>query len=107
MRWFVDPATGRILRSAHDSTSPAGKTVHVVSDFSDFKTVDGVTLPYKILVKTESEPDQTVVLEDVKLNPGVDPNLFVRPPAPTPTSGANAKGGAPGPTPVAPPKPRP
>jgi hypothetical protein len=107
VRWFVDPATGRILRSAHDSTSPAGKTVHVVSDFSDFKTVDGVTLPYRILVKTESEPDQTVVLEEVKLNPGVDPNLFTRPPAPTPTSGASAKGAAPAPTPAAPPKPRP
>ncbi len=42
-RWFVDPATGRILRSSHDSISPAGKTVHVVSDFSDFKTSDGLT----------------------------------------------------------------
>lgn len=86
VRWFVDPATGRILRSAHDSTSPAGKTVRVASDFSDFKTDDGgLTLPRRILVKTEGEPDQTVVLEEIKVNPGVDPSLFVRPAAPTPS----------------------
>jgi hypothetical protein len=105
VRWFVDPATGRILRSAHDSTSPAGKTVRVVSDFSDFKTDDGgLTLPRRILVKTEAEPDQSVVLDEIKINPGVDPNLFVRPPAPTP--GPLAKG-APGPTPAATAKPKP
>ena len=85
VRWFVDPATGRILRSSHDSISPAGKTVRVVSDFSDFKTADGVTLPYKILVKTEAEADQTVVLEEIKINPGIDPKIFERPPSPTPT----------------------
>jgi len=104
VRWFVDPATGRILRSAHDSTSPAGKAVHVVSDFSDFKADDGgVTLPHRILVKTEAEPDQTVVLEEIKINPGVDPKLFVRPPPPTPSPLAK---GVPVPTPAATPKPK-
>jgi len=103
VRWFVDPATGRILRSAHDSISPAGKSVHVVSDFSDFKADDrGITLPHRILVKTEAEPDQTVVLEEIKINPGIDPGLFVRPAAPTP--GPDAKGT---PAPAATAKPRP
>ena len=97
VRWFVDPASGRILRSSHDSISPAGKTVHIVSDFSDFKTSDGLTLPYKILVKTEAAADQTVVLEEVKVNPGVDPNLFVRPPTPAPTP---ATKDSPAPTPT-------
>jgi len=85
VRWFVDPATGRILRSAHDSISPAGKTVRVTSDFSDFKTADGFTLPHHIRVKTQDSPDQTVTLEEIKVNPGVDPKLFEKPPAPTPT----------------------
>ncbi|HEY2798610.1 MAG TPA: hypothetical protein VGK26_12030 [Thermoanaerobaculia bacterium] len=100
VRWFVDPASGRILRSSHDSISPAGKSVHIVSDFSDFKTADGVTLPYKIQVKTENEPDQAVVLEEIKINPGVDPGLFVRPAEPTGPAPA-------GPTPPAPVTPKP
>jgi hypothetical protein len=85
VRWFVDPATGRLLRSAHDSTSPTGKRVHVTSTFSDFKTVDGFTLPYHIEVSTEGDPDQTVALEEVKINPGVDPKLFQKPLAAKPT----------------------
>ena len=101
VRWFVDPATGRILRSAHDSMSPAGKPVHVVSDFSDFKTSDGITLPYKILVKTDASPDQTVALEEIKINSGADPKLFVRPPAPAPTPTTKD---SPAPTPAAKPK---
>ena len=92
VRWFVAPATGRILRSSHDSISQTGKTVRVVSDFSDFKTADGLTLPYRIVVKTEGEPDQTVTLDEVKINPGADPKLFEKPPVPTPT--AVAKPGA-------------
>jgi hypothetical protein len=85
VRWFVDPVTGRILRSAHDSISPAGKAVRVTSDFSDFKTTDGYTLPYHIEVKTNDAPDQTVSLEEIKVNPGVDPKLFEKPPSPTPS----------------------
>lgn len=83
--WFVDPVSGRILRSAHDSMSPGAKRVHVVSDFSDFKTEDGFTLPRHITVTTEGEADQSVVLEEVRVNPGADPKLFEKPPAPTPT----------------------
>lgn len=79
VRWFVDPASGRILRSAHDSKSPAGRSVRVVSNFSDFKTVEGFTLPHHIEVSTEGEPDQTLVLQEIKINPGADPKLFQRP----------------------------
>ena len=84
VRWFVDPASGRIVRTAHESTSPVGKKVNVVSDFSDFKTVDGFTLPHHIAVVTDGSSNQTIVLDEVKINPGFDPKIFVRPPPPTP-----------------------
>lgn len=84
VRWFVDPLTGRILRSTHDATSPEGKAVRVVSDYSDFRTDDGVTLPHRLEVVTDGNPDQTLVLDEVKINAGADPKLFERPPAPTP-----------------------
>lgn len=84
VRWFIDPATGRILRSAHDAMSPEGKQVRIVSDYSDFRADDGVTLPHRLEVVTDGNPDQTLVLDEVKINVGADPKLFERPPAPTP-----------------------
>jgi hypothetical protein len=84
VRWYVDPASGRIRRTAHEATSPTGKKVNVVSDFSDFKTADGINLPHHIDVATDGSPDQVVVLEEVAINPGFDPKIFVRPAVPTP-----------------------
>jgi hypothetical protein len=84
VRWFVDPTSGRILRSAHDATSPEGKPVRIVSDYSDFRTDDGVELPRRLEVVTDGNPDQTLVLDEVKINVGADPKLFERPAAPTP-----------------------
>lgn len=87
VRWFIDPATGRILRSAHDSISPDGKTVHVLSDYSDFRAAEGFTLPHTLSVVTDGSPDQTVVLDEIHVNAGVDPKLFEKPaPAPQTTS---------------------
>ncbi len=86
VRWFIDPATGRILRSAHDSMSPDGKTVHVLSDYSDFRAAEGFTLPHTLSVVTDGSPDQIVVLDEIHVNAGVDPKLFEKPaPAPQTT----------------------
>ena len=85
VRWYVDPATGRILRSAHDAKNPGGKTVHVTTEYSEYKTEDGITLPRRLEVSTDGTPDQVLVLDEIKINAGVDPKTFERPPAPTPT----------------------
>jgi hypothetical protein len=84
VRWFVDPSTGRILRSSHDSTGLDGKAVRVVSDYSDFRTESGFPLPHRLAVATDGSPDQTFVLEEVKINAGADAKLFEKPAAPTP-----------------------
>lgn len=84
VRWFVDPASSRILRAAHDSKDQDGKPIHVVSDFTDFRDVEGFSLPFKLEVVTDGSPDQTVVLEEIKINAGADPKLFEKPPESTP-----------------------
>jgi hypothetical protein len=89
VRWFIDPATGRILRSSHEATSPEGKPVRVVSNYSDFRTVEGFSLPHRLDVTTDGSPDQTLVLEEIKINAGADPKLFEKP-APAPPSAAPA-----------------
>ena len=96
VRWFVDPATGRILRSAHVEEGPDGRGMTIVSDFSDFRVVDGYSIPFKLEVDTNGTKEQTLTLDEVKINAGVDPRLFEKPVPPTPAA-----------TPVPPPLPKP
>lgn len=87
VRWFVDPKTGRILRSRHTATGPDGKQAEILSDYSDYRLIDGFPVAHKLEVSTNGEKDQTLTLESCKINAGVDPKLFVKPPPPpaTPT----------------------
>ncbi|MEP6994607.1 MAG: hypothetical protein ABI968_08815 [Acidobacteriota bacterium] len=103
VRWFVDPATGRILRSSHESAGLNGTSVRVVSDYSDFRAAEGFLLPHRLEVVTQGSPDQTLVLEEIKINSGVDAKIFEKPAA---KPNATAKPApAEKPTPTAKPKP--
>jgi hypothetical protein len=82
VRWFVDPATGRILRTAHSAVGPDGKNASIVSDYSDYRVVDGFPVAHKLEVTTNGERDQTLVLEECKFNAGVDAKVFEKPPPP-------------------------
>jgi hypothetical protein len=89
VRWFVEPATGRIVRTEHTTTTPDGKTAQMVSDYSDYRSVDGFPIAHRLDVSTNGEKDQTLVMDECKINAGVDPKLFEKPvPATTPTPAA-------------------
>ncbi len=83
VRWFLDPANGRILRSAHTSIGPQGEA-KIVSDYSDYRVVDGFPIAFHLEVTTNGEKDQTLVLEKCEINPGIDPKIFEKPAPPTP-----------------------
>ena len=89
VRWFVEPATGKIVRTEHTTTTPEGKTAQMVSDYSDYKIVDGFPIAHRLEVWTNGEKDQTLVMDECKINAGVDPILFEKPaPATTPAPAA-------------------
>ncbi len=83
VRWFLDPSTFRILRSAHTSMGPEGEA-KIVSDYSDYKMVDGFPVAYHLEVTTNGQTDQVLALEECKINPGADAKLFDKPVFPTP-----------------------
>ncbi len=87
VRWYLDPTTYRIVRSQHTSVGPQGEAV-IVSDYSDYKIVDGYPVAFHLEVATNGQKDQTLALEECKINPGVEPKLFEKPvmPTPVPTS---------------------
>ena len=90
VRWFVDPATGRILRTAHTAVGPDAKNASIVSDYSDYRMVNGFPVAHRLEVTTNGEKDQTLTLEEVKFNAGVDAKVFEKPPSARGDSGGSA-----------------
>lgn len=80
LRWYVDPASGHVLRAQFQANSPQGPETEVV-DQSDWKTVDGITLPFHQEIMSEGKPVGSVTVTEVQVNPTVDPKLFEKPAA--------------------------
>lgn len=78
VRWFVDPASGRILRSSSRAMGPSGPAEQTM-DYSDWRTVDGVAFAWKRAIRRNGEDTGAVELTEVKVNPEFDPKLFEKP----------------------------
>ena len=79
-RWYVDPSTGRILRSSYSAEGPQGGTR--VSDYSDYRNVDGLFFAFKQETTINGEKAQSLAVEEVKVNTNPDPKIFERPAQP-------------------------
>ncbi len=78
VRWYVDPKTGYILREQYKALGQAG-TFDGETNLSDWRTVDGLTMPYKHANKQNGQETSTAEFKKIELNPTVDPKLFVKP----------------------------
>lgn len=83
VRWYLDPTTFRIVRSSHTSIGPQGDAL-IVSDYSDYKIVEGYPVAFHLEVATNGQKDQVLALEECRINPGVEAKLFEKPVLPTP-----------------------
>jgi len=77
----IDPATGRLLSLAYPRRGPDGTFGQFVQVFSDFRTVDGLTLPFKVTATFNDQPwkDQSPTIESISVNTKIDPALFEKP----------------------------
>jgi zinc protease len=78
----IDPGTGRILSSSYRGAGPGGAPGEIVERYADFRTVNGLSLPFKTTRTFNGEPAGGSTLSVVQLNPDVDPAAFARPPSP-------------------------
>lgn len=78
LRWFVDPATGHIVRAEFQGNSAQGPAMQII-DLSDWKTVDGLSLPFHSEVTSNGAPAASVTITSVEVNPAVDPKMFEKP----------------------------
>ena len=78
LRWFVDPQSGRILGETYEGMGPSGPS-HNETSFEDWKTVDGLTLPYVRKNKENGQDSSTVQFSKIEINPTIDLQLFEKP----------------------------
>jgi len=77
----LDPASGRLLRLSYHRRGPQGEYGEFAQTYSDFRTVDGVTLPFKLTATFAEKPwkDQSFTVESLTLNSAMDATLFEKP----------------------------
>jgi zinc protease len=80
MRLYVDPQTGHVLREDYQAMGRSGP-VQTETDFSDWKTSDGLTVAYLHKSKQGGQDSGSVQYIAVRLNPPLDPKLFEKPAA--------------------------
>jgi zinc protease len=78
LRWFVDEKSGHILRASYQGAGPTGPD-NVLIDYSDFKVVDGVSVPFHEEISSNGKPSMGVATSSVELNTAVDPKIFDKP----------------------------
>lgn len=78
VRWYVDPQTGQILREDYKGIGQSGP-FNGQTDLSDWRTVDGITLPYLHKNKQNGQDSSTAEFKKVEFNPTVDPKIFEKP----------------------------
>jgi len=78
VRWYIDPKNGFILREKYKAMGQTGQ-FDGETDLSDWRTADGLTLPYLHKNKQNGQDSSTVEYMKVEINPPVDPKLFEKP----------------------------
>ena len=78
LRWYVDPKTGYILREKYKGIGQVGP-YEGETDLSDWRSADGLTLPYMHKNKENGQETSVVEYKKIELNLTVDPKLFDKP----------------------------
>jgi zinc protease len=79
VRWYVDPKTGYILREKYKGMRQSGP-FDGETNLSDWRTADGLTMPYQHQNKQSGEQTSTAEFKKIEINPQLDPKLFEKPP---------------------------
>ena len=81
MRWFVDAQTGKIVRETYKAVGQAGPFDGETA-FTDWKTVDGINLPFHRANKQNGQDSSAVQYTSFEFNPAVDMKIFEKPASP-------------------------
>ncbi len=80
IKLYFDKGSGLLLRVVRYTATPVG-IVPTQTDFSDYREVAGVKMPYHIVV-TWTDGQSTTQLSEIQPNVSIDPAKFAKPSAP-------------------------
>ncbi|MEN3328746.1 MAG: hypothetical protein V7638_3553 [Acidobacteriota bacterium] len=77
----IDPATGRVVSQTYRGRGPGGVVGQIVINYSDYRTVEGLSLPFKTTATFDGQPFPalTATSEAVTVNAQIDPSAFKKP----------------------------
>jgi hypothetical protein len=77
VKLYFDDKTGLLTRQVRYSDTPIG-TVPTQEDYTDYRDVAGVKLPYHIVI-TWTDGQHDILLNEIQANAAIDPARFARP----------------------------
>jgi YHS domain-containing protein len=77
----IDPATGRVVNQTYRGRGPGGLVGEIVIKYSDFRTVEGLSLPFKTEATFDGQPFPALsaTIEAITINGQIDPASFKKP----------------------------
>ena len=75
-KWYVDPATGRLLKKVGQ-----GRMGEAVTEYTAWKTFGGLNLPVGFNVTAGGQAAGSGKITTIEINPAVDPKMFEKPAA--------------------------
>lgn len=76
---YVEEKSGQVAKLTYKSTTPAGTAADAEEQFSDYRTVQGIQVPFHAVQIQNGLKTTERVLKSVTHNSGVDPDLFKQP----------------------------
>ena len=77
----IDPATGRVLSQTYPGRGPGGVVGEITLNYSDFRSVEGLWLPFKTnaTFAGEAYPNLSATVEAATINGKIDAGSFQKP----------------------------
>lgn len=77
----IDPATGRVVSQKYTGRGPGGVVGQIVINYSDYRTVEGLSLPFKTTATFDGQPFPALstTSEAIIVNAQIDPSAFKKP----------------------------
>jgi len=79
MKWYVDPATGRILRKSAQARGPMPGTQ--ITEYGDWKSYGGIMMPSLTTLYRGTEKAGEAKVTTIEINPAIDAKAFEKPAA--------------------------
>src|SRR5262249_1013035 len=70
----IDPGTGRVVNQTYRGRGPGGVLGQIAINYSDFRTVEGLSLPFKMAATFDGQPFPALsaTTEAIKVNAQID-----------------------------------